>query len=149
MAKKEKGGIIRSSRKGYIVYYFMIVVVIAVIVYIKIKDLPLNKNLLIAAIVFIVLVIKGTEFHRLFHHYELTPHAFEKVEGIIILQRIKRINYSSISQMHLTQGPWEKLLNIGTIELAQFSETVRTEIKNINKPKELLHEISKMIKRDG
>ena len=58
------------------------------------------------------------------------------------------MNYGSISQLHLTQNPLEKLLNIGTVEIAQFSETIRTDIKNINKPKEFLHEISKMIKKE-
>jgi membrane protein YdbS with pleckstrin-like domain len=147
MKKKREKAVIRSSRKGYLIYYLMAIFIGIILIYIKLNDLPLPKNLLIASIVFIILVIKSTEIHRLTHHYDITPHTLEKVEGIFF-QKVKRLNYGSISQLHLTQNPLEKLLNIGTIEIAQFSETIRTDIKNINKPKEFLHEISKMIKKE-
>jgi len=144
---RSQKNVIRSSRKGYTTYYIMAMVVAIILIYIKLTGHPLPNNLLIASIVFIILIIKSTEIHRLTHHYDLTPHTLEKVEGIFF-QKVKRMNYGSISQLHLTQNPIEKILNIGTIEIAQFSETIRTDIKNINKPKELLHEISKMIKKE-
>ena len=147
MKKKRGKAVIRSSRKGYLIYYLMALFIGIVLIYIKLNNLPLPKNLLIVSILFIILVIKSTEIHRLTHHYDITPHTLEKVEGILY-QRVKRMNYGSISQLHLTQNPLEKLLNIGTVEIAQFSETIRTDIKNINKPKEFLHEISKMIKKE-
>lgn len=147
MKKKREKAVIRSSRKGYLIYYLMAIFIGIILIYIKLNDLPLPKNLLIASIVFIILLIKSTEIHRLTHHYDITPHTLEKVEGIFF-QKVKRMNYGSISQLHLTQNPLEKLLNIGTVEIAQFSETIRTDIKNINKPKEFLHEISKMIKKE-
>jgi membrane protein YdbS with pleckstrin-like domain len=147
MKKKREKAVIRSSRKGYLIYYLMAIFIGIILIYIKLNDLPLPKNLLIASIAFIILLIKSTEIHRLTHHYDIAPHTLEKVEGIFF-QKVKRMNYGSISQLHLTQNPLEKLLNIGTVEIAQFSETIRTDIKNINKPKEFLHEISKMIKKE-
>ena len=144
MAKKKvKIRKIRTSRKSYIPYYLMALVVLIIITYIKLKGLPMNKNLFIASIIFIIAVIKITEVHRMTHHYELTPHALEKVEGIF-WQKIKRMSYHSINQLHLTQSLWDKLLDIGTVEVTQFSDTVRTEIKNIDKPREFIKEVSRL-----
>jgi membrane protein YdbS with pleckstrin-like domain len=146
--KKEKRTVIRTSRKSYIPFYLMIVAVIIILLFIVLTGRPLPRNNLIAAILFIVVIIKLTEVHRLTHHYDITPHSLEKIEGIF-LRRIKRMNYGSISQLHLSQNPWEKMLSIGSVEIAQFSETVRTEIKNINKPKEFLNAVSQMMHHKG
>lgn len=149
MSKKQSSRrIIRSSRKGYIPYYFMILVLLGVLAFIKLNNLPLNKNAFIASIVFMVLIIKLTEVHRYTHHYDITPTSLEKVEGFIF-RKVKRMNYGSISQLHLTQSPWDKFLNIGTVEISQFSDTIRTEIKNINKPREFLDAISEMMHHKG
>ena len=146
--KNNKKEIIRTSRKSYIPFYIMTLIILGVIIYIKLNNLPLNRDVFIASMIFIFFVIKLTEVHRITHHYDITPTALEKVEGIFF-KKIKRMNYGAISQLHLSQSPWNKLLNIGTIEIAQFSETIRTEIKNIDKPREVLHEISKkMIRKE-
>lgn len=143
-----KKNVIRISRKSFIPVYFMVLVLVAIIIYIKIKGLPLSEPLFIAAILFILFTIKFTELHRLLHHYDITPMALEKVEGFFV-QRVKRMHYYSISNLHLTQSLWAKILDIGTIEVAQFSETLRTEIKNINKPREFMKNVSEMIAMSG
>jgi membrane protein YdbS with pleckstrin-like domain len=148
MSKKEKKKVIRTSRKSYIPFYLMIVAVITILLFIVLTGRNLPRNNLIAAILFIIIVIKLTEVHRLTHHYDITPHALEKVEGIIY-RKIKRMNYGSISQLHLNQNPLDKILNIGSVEVAQFSETIRTEIKNINKPHEFLKAVSRMMHHKG
>lgn len=145
--KKERWPRIRTSRKSYLLYYAMALVVLGIIAYIKVNDLPLNNNVFIVSMVFVVLVVKSTEVHRLSHHYEIHPHALEKVEGIFV-KKHKQMNYHSISQIHLTRNPLDVLLGIGTIELAQFSETIRTEIKNINNPKGVIGQILKMQQRE-
>ncbi|GEM_PF-3774267 len=140
--------VIRISRKSFIPLYSMAVVLIALIIYIKKEGLPLSEPLFIFAALFIIFTLKFTELHRLLHHYDITPTALEKVEGLFI-RRTKRMHYYSISNLHLTQSLWDKLLDIGTIEVAQFSETLRTEIKNINKPREFMSRVSDMINRSG
>jgi membrane protein YdbS with pleckstrin-like domain len=136
--------IVRSSRKGYIVYYVMIVLLLFLMVYIKVSGFDLNYRVSVAALIFMALLIKLTEVDRFAHHYEIGEFCLEKVEGIFF-KKYKRMNYGSISQIHFTQNPWEKLLGIGSVEIAQFSETIRTEIKNINKPNDFVHAITKRI----
>ena len=140
--------IIRTSRKSFIPIYFMVIVLLIIIAYIQLKGMPLSGPLFIVAIIFIVIILKFSEVHRLLHHYDITPNALEKVEGFFV-QRTKRMHYYSISNLHLSQSLWDKFLNIGTIEVAQFSETLRTEIKKINKPKEFIRNVSDMISRSG
>ena len=144
----EEKKVIRTSRKGYLSFYFMIIIIIALIIYVKIKGLPFSEPLFVLAILFVVFTIKFIEVHRILHHYDITPSALEKVEGFFV-QKVKRMHYYSISNLHLTQSLWDKLLGIGTIEISQFSETIRTEIKKINKPKEFIREMSDMIGQSG
>lgn len=148
MASRGGRVIIRSSRKGYIPYYFMIFVVIVLLFYIRYSGLRLERNMIIASVIFMVFILKLTEVDRFSHHYEISPTCLEKVEGIIF-KRYKRMNYGSISQLHFTQNPWQKMLDIGSVEIAQFSETIRTEIKNINKPQEFIEAVSQMMHHKG
>lgn len=146
--KKEKKQVIRTSRKSYIPFYLMVLAVIVTLLVIVFTGRPLPRNNLIASILFVIIVIKLTELHRFTHHYDITPHALEIVEGILY-RRIKRLNYGSISQLHLNQNLWEKLIDVGSVEIAQFSETIRTEIKKVNKPHEFLKALSKMVYDNG
>ena len=146
MKNRKEKNIIRSSRLGYMPFYLMVVGILLVIGYIVTNDLPLNRNALIIAIAFIVLILKLTEVHRLTHYYEVTSSMLLKSEGIFV-HRLKKMNYGSMSQLHLNRTILDKIIGIGTIEIAQFSETLRTEIKNINKPEKVLYEIAKMIKQ--
>jgi membrane protein YdbS with pleckstrin-like domain len=136
--------VIRTSRWSYVLYYLMVLVVVGVIAYIKIFDLRLERYVFIAALVFCLVIIKATEVHRFSHYYLLGDHALEKVEGILF-KKHKRMKYGSISQLHFVQDPFSRVLGIGTIEVAQFSETVRTLIKNVNKPKDILNAISRRV----
>jgi len=147
MAKKDPHRrIIRSSRKGYIPYYLMIISLASIIGYIFCTGRTLNSTVALAAAFFMALLLKLTEVDRFSHHYELTPVGLEKVEGIFF-KKFKRMSYRSISQLHSSQNPWQRLLGYGSVEIAQFSETVRTEIKNINKPDEFVHYVSEMMHR--
>lgn len=136
--------LIRTSRWNYFAYYLMVLAIILFVAYIKINDLRLEKSLFIASVIFCVMVIKATEVHRLSSYCKITPHGLEKVEGIFI-KKHKKINYASVSQIHLTTNPINKILDIGTIRIDLFSDTEMVEIKNINKPKEFIREVSKHI----
>lgn len=148
MFGKKNTRVIRTSRKGYIHIYFMAFVLFAIILYIKIRGLPLSEVLFVLSILFVFFTLKFVEVHRLLHHYDITPTALEKVEGFFV-QKVKRMHYYSISNLHLTRSLWDKFLGIGTIEVSQFSETLRTEIKKINKPEEFIRQVSEMINQSG
>ena len=79
------------------------------------------------------------------HYYELAPNMLLKSEGIFV-HRLKKMSHGSMSQIHLNRSILDKLIGIGSIEIAQFSETVRTEINNINKPEKVLYDLAKMVK---
>ncbi len=146
MEKKSENSIYRTSRWSYLVYYSMVITVVSIIIYIKVQGLYLDRYVFFGALLFCILLIKITEVHRLSHHYEIKDDGLEKVEGIFF-RKHKKLNYGSISQIHLTQNPLSKLFSIGTVELAQFSDTVRTEINNINKPKKFIKELGAKMHR--
>jgi hypothetical protein len=135
--------VLRSSRKSYIYYYFMLVVILLVIVFIYFNDdLTLNKYASLMAIVFIVGIIKFTELHRFYRLYTITDLELIVVEGII-LKKTQRFKLKSFSDASLTQKISQRILGIGNIQLLQFDLGV--EIKNINKPAELLKKITERI----
>ncbi len=147
MAKKEefsKDNIKRrTSRKSYLFYYLMALIVLGSIAYIYFnKELTLNTPVAILAIIFVAGIIKYTEVHRLMSSYTLTHTALEFTEGLIV-KNVQMMKYGSISDAGILQSPWQRFLNIGDLMVSQFSENL--EIKNINKPKEILEEITRRI----
>jgi len=142
MAKKETGSEtiiikIRGSRKHYIPIYFMILILIFIIFFLKTQELPINRNVVIAAIVFCILGIKGTEAHRFLSYYQITNHYLVYSKGIFS-NDIKRIFIPTISDIVLKQSFWQRLLNYGNVMIHRYTQGAIIEVKNISNPERFI-----------
>lgn len=145
MAKKEKEvKIIRTSRKSYLFFYALIIIIFGTMGIIKYLGLEITTFSIVSAIVFAVLIIKFTEIHRLNTFYRITPTHLLKSVGLFE-KDVKRVSYPSISHVNLHQGVLDRFLGIGSLVVYQFSTANATLIKNINKPDDLLEEISQYL----
>ena len=135
----------RTSRKAYLPYYTMGFILIAVIAYIKSTGRPLNNIAVIATIIFILLIIKVTEVHRLSKYYEvmLAYVAFSK--GFFKKDRIQ-IHMPTISDIVLKQTPWQRILNFGNVEIYRYTTgTPNILVKNINNPHAFIEAIESQL----
>lgn len=143
--KKKNNSIkIRSSRRVYIPFYVMVIFIILFILIIKITGKELNSIALVLLIVFIVLVFKLTEIHRLSNFYSIGENSLICSKGIFT-KNIKRIDYFGISDINIDQGVFQRLFDYGNVIVSLFSADDATMIKNINNPEELARKIEKAI----
>ena len=135
---------IRGSRKLYIPIYFMIIVLILVMIILKIREYPLNKSVIIAAIVFIILCIKGTEIHRITRYYQITNHYLVCSKGIFN-NDIKKIFIPTISDLVLKQNVWQRILNYGDVLIHRFTTDSVMDVKNINDPEYFIENLEEIM----
>ena len=138
MFKRSKEGkkskallVINNSRKAYIPVYIMIILVLSIMVYIWNNNLNINKYSILLVILFFIIALKYTEIHRMIHRWEITQDNFIHVSGLIN-KRVKKLDFFAISDIEVSQTPWQRLLGYGNINIHQFSEVV--SLKDINHP---------------
>ena len=125
----------RASRKVYIPFYLMVFILIGVILYIKLNNLFLNPIAIMAAVLFIIIILNFTEFHRLNNAYEVNLSSLVHKKGI--LRKVtKNIDFLSISDIDVSQSLWQRLFNFGDVNVRLFSLDTTTSIKNISNPNE-------------
>ena len=95
-------------------------------------QISIEKPTAVVAAIFIIASIKGSELHRFNYLFEITPLALVYTEGILS-KKSKRIDLSSISDINISQNPWQRLLRYGDVNVKLFSEG--SKIPNINNPK--------------
>ena len=135
---------VNNSRKVYVIIYLMMIIVAGLIIYIKVMDLPLNKNAFIGAISFIILGILITEIHRKRISYEVTPLYLIHNKGILS-RKSKKILLESIVDIDLNQKLWQRLLGYGSVEVHAASGANIIKVKNINKPGRFVDILEKQV----
>ena len=126
----------RTSRKLYIPLYLMILILLAVILYIWVSGLSLNKIALMGVIVFGVIAFLFIEIHRLKDLYEIKPNSLVHSHGIIS-KKIKSVDFLAISDLDVSQNVMQRIFNFGNVNVRLFSgKESATSIKNINNPRE-------------
>lgn len=135
---------IKGSRKLYIPIYVMIIILILVMVILKIQEYPLNKFVIIAAIIFIILCIKGTEIHRLTRYYQITNHYLVYSKGIF-KNNIKKIFIPTISDLVLKQNIWQRILNYGDVLIHRYTTGSVIDVKNINDPEYFVENLEEIM----
>lgn len=135
---------VSNSRKVYVFIYLMMIIVAGLIVYIKVMDLPLNKNAFIGAVSFIVLGILITELHRKRISYEITLLYLIHNKGILS-KKSKKILLESIVDIDLNQKLWQRLLGYGNVEVHAASGANIIKVKNINKPEKFVDILEKQV----
>jgi uncharacterized membrane protein YdbT with pleckstrin-like domain len=123
-----------NSRKLYIPIYFMGVFLLLLILFLELKGFSINKSVFLVTVIFIFLLILGTEIHRLKSKYEISANSVVHIEGYIN-KTAKRIDLFAISDVDVSQKWWQRILNFGNVSVHLFSAESTTPIKNINNPK--------------
>ena len=130
-----KEGIISicNSRKVYIPIYLMTILLITSAVYIKIEGYSLNKYAFVGVVLFALGSIKMTEIHRLTNRYEIGEATLSHVHGLFSKVN-RKLDFFAISDLDVSQTPWQRMLNFGDINVRLFSKDSVARIKGISNP---------------
>jgi hypothetical protein len=139
------------SRKIYLPLYGMGLIILIIIGMIKLDGGEISSLALISSIIFILLIIKGTEIHRIYHTYIIKRDALIYINGIFN-RTVQDLDLIAISDFYIKQTPLQLMLNYGDIGLKMFSRQNVVIIKNINRPtyfeKQLRNAMNKIRKLD-
>ena len=134
----------RISRKKYIPVYLLAILILSIVIFRFIKGIPLNNNAIIIVAVFIIIMLKLTELHRLSHKYEINSDSLVHTKGI--LNKISRkMDFFAISDFDVSQSLWQRIMSIGNVNVRLFSKDSIMQIKDISKPFEFADFLEKMM----
>jgi membrane protein YdbS with pleckstrin-like domain len=133
---------LRSSRKLYMPHYFMIVLLALFLGYIKYTGRIINDAAFNVVLFFAIVIIVATEIHRLGESYYLTSSSIILDVGYFGILS-KRMEFEAISDIQILQGPWQRLLNFGDVQLFKFGPG--PIMKNINRPNAFVNELEQII----
>jgi len=136
----------KMSRKRYIPIYTMIVLLFALIIYIKIRELPLNQLALLGTVVFSILGVGLTEIHRVKDSYHITSEHVEHYSGYIA-KAVKKIHLKSITDIDARQGMWERIIGYGSINVQSASGSNHIIVRHVNKPGNFIEILEKRMQK--
>jgi membrane protein YdbS with pleckstrin-like domain len=135
---------LRPSRKLYFPYYLMAFVLIFLMGYVKYVGRDINDFAFKIVLFFIFAVIIVTEIHRFGESYHLTSSSVILNTGYFGILS-KRMEFEAISDIQILQGPWQRMLNFGDVQLFKFGPG--PTLKNINRPNAFVNELENIIVR--
>jgi membrane protein YdbS with pleckstrin-like domain len=138
-------GVYHHSRKIYIPLYIMAGLLVIFIIYIILQNKPLNIPSFIAAVIFILCIFSFSEAHRKRNSWQVTSRHVIHKHGIFARKTTKTL-LETVSDIDVKQNTWERMLNIGTVSLHQYSKG-GAEIKSISNPYKLLELLKDKIGR--
>ena len=133
---------LRPSRKLYMPYYSMIVILTLFLIYIKYTGRIINDTAFNVVLFFAIVIIAVTEIHRIGESYHLTSSSVILDTGYFGILS-KRMEFEAISDIQILQGPWQRLLNFGDVQLFKFGPG--PIMKNINRPNAFVNELEQII----
>jgi hypothetical protein len=122
-----------NTRKLYIPFYIMVIILLGAVFYIKLANKPLNPIALNLSIIFAILIIIGTEIHKIGNSYEINANSVVHRKGYFSIIS-KTIEFGAISDADIKQNLWQRIFNFGHVEIHRYSEFNKTIIKDINNP---------------
>jgi len=135
---------VRRSRKTYFLIYLMDFILISLWGYLYYNGHALNRIALIISAIFIFFTIKLTELHRFKDWWAITSNSFIQSTGIFD-KNVREVDFSSISDLDLDQPFFKRILNYGDINVRLFLNETSIKIKNINKPREFIEELQRIM----
>lgn len=133
---------LRPSRKLYFPYYAMGAVLLLFFAFIKYSGRDINSSAFSLVLYFIIAIIVVTEIHRFGESYHLTSSSVILNTGYFGILS-KRMEFEAISDIQILQGPWQRLLNFGDVQLFKFGPG--PTMKNINRPNAFVNELEDII----
>ena len=144
MQKKEFLFKVRKSRKSYFLIYVMILIILGVLYYFKQQGLTIPGIALIISIIFIVLLIKFTEIHRLKDWWAITNSALIQSLGLLN-KNVREVGFSSISDMDISKPFFKRFLNYGDVNVRLFLNETSIKIRDISNPEQFVEDFQRII----
>lgn len=124
---------VRRSRKSYSLMYFSALIIIGIMIYLLLKGYSLNWQIILAGILVVFFIVKFAEVHRLKDWWAISDSSVVQSLGIFS-KNIRSVDFSSISDLDLTQSIHKRILNYGDVNLRLFLNETSLCVNNINNP---------------
>jgi len=112
--------------------------------YVKYTGRGINELAFKIVLFFVISIIAATELHRFGESYEITNKSVILSSGYFTILS-KRIEFEAISDIHVRQGPWQRIMNFGDVQLFKFAPG--PIMKNINRPNDVTNQLEGIITR--
>jgi membrane protein YdbS with pleckstrin-like domain len=134
---------IRVARRAYLFYYLMAFIIAGIIIYTYLTGGRIETKVLLLSGLFILLIIKFVEIHRMSLYFRIGTEGIEVSEGIFI-KSLRRIGYGSVSDLDYIKNPWQRILGIGTVSIHQFEHKI--VMKDVINPEGIVEQITEVMK---
>ena len=138
----------RKTRKAYLGFYLTCVLLIISYIYLNLNGYHIDVRITIAGVIFIIIGIKYTELSRLHNLYGYNTQYIYHKKGFF-KTRMKSVFLARISDIIVTRGVINRMLNFGNVKVHHFGGSGVMEIKKINNPEKFIEGLQKMIYRLG
>lgn len=139
--------ILRKSRKAYLIEYSCGLLLLGLTGYARLQEINLPSWLWYFFLGLGLSIASIGEIARLFNYYEITNSKLIIVKGII-KQKKKNVNYHPLAfvpDISMAQGRVQRFLNFGTVYVDSGSASF--EIKDVDRPKEVMELIESLIEK--
>jgi len=134
----------RKTRKVYFWFYMVVLIMIGFYVYVWFSGDIIEKSIVIAALVFILLGINYTEADRVYNLYGFNSQCLFHKSGLF-KKKVKKVFLGRISDIVLSDGIINRLFNYGDVSVHHFGGSGVVEVKKINNPKKFINDLQREI----
>ncbi len=138
----------RKTRKAYLNFYLFCIFLVVAYIYIEIQGIHIETSVIIAGGLFIILGLKYTELNRLHNLYGYNSQFIFHKRGFF-RRRIKRVFLARISDIIVTKGIINRILNFGDVKIHHFGGSGVMEIKKIDHPHDFIEGLQDMIHKSN
>lgn len=135
----------RKTRKVYFWFYLIIFIMIVFYIYVWLQGDVIERSVVIAALIFIVLGIKYIEADRLYNLYGFNSQYLFHKSGIL-KKRVKKVFLGRISDIVLCSGIINRIFNYGDVNVHHFGGSGVVSVKKISNPQKFINELQEKIK---
>ena len=125
----------------------MVLIVAGVLIYFKKNGLDIPKLTLIISLVFIFILIKSVEIHRIKDWWGVTDSALIQSLGLLD-KNVREVGFSSISDMDVCKPLFKRFLNYGDVNVRLFLNETSIKIKDINNPEQFVENFQRIISQN-
>jgi hypothetical protein len=137
----------RRSRKSYFLVYLMIFIVMGILIYFYARGLTIPTSTLIISLVFILVLIKFTEIHRLKDWWGISDSGLTQSLGLLN-KNVREVGFSSISDMDVHKPFLKRFLNYGDVNIRLFLNETSIKIKDISNPEQFVESFQIIISQN-
>lgn len=131
-----------NTRKMYIPYYSLFILMLIFLLIAPLYGIKITGTFTLSTFLAVLIGIKITELHRLYHRFEINPFSVIHTMGILA-KRSRRMGLSAISDMEVHQTLFQRFLGYGDVHIRLFSGDAINKMKCINNPHKFVSLIEK------